>query len=32
MVGRRIGLLNEQEVDAIRTARLQWLGADHPAA
>lgn len=32
MVGRRIGLLNEQEVDAIRTARLQWLGAGHPAA
>ena len=28
MVGRRIGLLNEQEVEAIRTARLQWLGAE----
>jgi len=28
MVGRRIGLLKEEEVDAIRSARLQWLGAE----
>jgi AcrR family transcriptional regulator len=27
MVGRRIGLLEEQEVKAIRTARLDWLTA-----
>jgi AcrR family transcriptional regulator len=27
MVGRRIGLLDEQEVEAIRAARLEWLGA-----
>ncbi len=27
MVGRRIGLLDEEEVAAIRAARLQWLGA-----
>jgi len=27
MVGRRIGLLDDAEVDAIRSARLQWLGA-----
>ena len=26
MVGRRIGLLDETEVAAIRTARLEWLG------
>jgi hypothetical protein len=26
MVGRRIGLLDEQEVEAIRSARLEWLG------
>ena len=26
MVGRRIGLLDEQEVEAIRAARLEWLG------
>jgi hypothetical protein len=25
MVGRRIGLLEEQEVQAIRAARLDWL-------
>ena len=28
MVGRRIGLLDDAEVDAIRSARLQWLGAE----
>ena len=28
MVGRRIGLLDEQEVEAIRAARLEWLGAE----
>jgi hypothetical protein len=27
MVGRRIGLLDEQEVSAIRAARLDWLTA-----
>ena len=27
MVGRRIGLLDETEVAAIRAARLEWLGA-----
>ncbi len=27
MVGRRIGLLEEQEVQAIRAARLDWLTA-----
>ncbi len=27
MVGRRIGLLDEQEVTAIRAARLDWLTA-----
>ena len=27
MVGRRIGLLDEQELAAIRSARLEWLGA-----
>jgi hypothetical protein len=27
MVGRRIGLLEEQEVTAIRAARLDWLTA-----
>jgi AcrR family transcriptional regulator len=27
MVGRRIGLLNEEEVTAIRQARLEWLTA-----
>jgi AcrR family transcriptional regulator len=27
MVGRRIGLLDDQEVQAIRTARLDWLTA-----
>jgi hypothetical protein len=26
MVGRRIGLLDETEVAAIRSARLEWLG------
>jgi hypothetical protein len=25
MVGRRIGLLNEDEVTAIRKSRLDWL-------
>ena len=30
MVGRRIGLLDETEVAAIRTARLEWLGATLP--
>jgi AcrR family transcriptional regulator len=27
MVGRRVGLLDDQEVKAIRTARLDWLSA-----
>ena len=27
MVGRRVGLLDDQEVKAIRTARLGWLSA-----
>jgi AcrR family transcriptional regulator len=27
MVGRRIGLLDEHEVAAVRSARLEWLGA-----
>ena len=30
MVGRRIGLLDETEVAAIRAARLEWLGAALP--
>jgi hypothetical protein len=25
MVGRRVGLLNDEELQAIRTARLSWL-------
>jgi hypothetical protein len=28
MVGRRIGLLDEKEVEAIRAARLEWLGVE----
>jgi hypothetical protein len=27
MVGRRVGLLDDEEVTAIRAARLDWLSA-----